>query len=105
MGHMHHHQPEKQPDEEAPATTATGMEHKDNEHKDHEHISHQNVEDLEANTNAEHEIHHDSSNGHKKHEMTMHDIHMHDMGGPPRPTWVTVAIGVSHCGAGCVLGM
>jgi hypothetical protein len=36
--------------------------------------------------------------------MSMHDIHMHDMGGPPRPLWATVLIGVSHCGAGCVIG-
>lgn len=29
--------------------------------------------------------------------------HMHDMSGD-RPMWTTVMIGVSHCGAGCVLG-
>lgn len=28
--------------------------------------------------------------------------HMHDMGGD-RPMWATIMIGVSHCGAGCVL--
>jgi hypothetical protein len=40
----------------------------------------------------------------QKHDMSMHDIHMHDMGGPPRPLWATILVGVSHCGAGCVLG-
>jgi hypothetical protein len=46
----------------------------------------------------------DTSAKPQKHKMTMHDIHAHDMGGPPRPMWGTVLIGVSHCGAGCVLG-
>ncbi|KAL9106713.1 MAG: hypothetical protein Q9227_008282 [Pyrenula ochraceoflavens] len=32
-------------------------------------------------------------------------MHMHhDMGNNSRPMWATVLIGVSHCGAGCVLG-
>ncbi len=42
---------------------------------------------------------HDHGNSHNMHSMK----HMH-MIDPNRPTWATVLIGVSHCGAGCVLG-
>jgi len=49
---------------------------------------------------------HDASN--TTHEMTMESKghNMHDMHAPSPdvPFWVTVAIGVMHCGAGCVLG-
>jgi hypothetical protein len=34
----------------------------------------------------------------------MHDMHAMHHASPDRPFWVAVAIGVSHCGAGCVLG-
>lgn len=65
----------------------------------HDHHGHEN-----GNTLADHSMDHANHDDHQKHEMSMHDIHMHEMEGPSRPTWVTVLIGVSHCGAGCVLG-
>ena len=47
-----------------------------------EHVSHQASESEIENGNSEHHCHDDSS----------------------RPMWATVLVGVSHCGAGCVLG-
>ncbi|KAF2101665.1 hypothetical protein NA57DRAFT_35704 [Rhizodiscina lignyota] len=62
--------------------------------------------------------HHGGHNHHDEHHMALeeqmhsdhdahagHNMHSH-MHGPSadRPMWATVLIGVSHCGAGCVLG-
>jgi len=57
--------------------------------------------------------HHDHGDNHMQtpiggskdnmHSMNHMGGHMH-MIDPNRPTWATVLIGVSHCGAGCVLG-
>jgi hypothetical protein len=104
--------------------TSTAMDHSGQEHHSHDHghsASHHSehtaaehakqtqasshaepthATDPEHGTGASHS-HHDPA---QKHEMSMHDIHMHDMGGPPRPLWATILIGVSHCGAGCVIG-
>lgn len=118
MSHMNHEKMTTDgPEEASNPEQATGhnMEHDGHnmEHEGHnmEHDGH-NVE--QDSHNMEHQGHNmthngqnmadDGHEGHQKHEMSMHDIHMHDMGGPPRPLWATVLIGVSHCGAGCVLG-
>jgi hypothetical protein len=49
--------------------------------------------------------HHDHAMMHGDHDhsnmQSMNHMHMID---PNRPMWATVLIGVSHCGAGCVLG-
>src|ERR1700761_9439808 len=109
--HMHHEKAVTDPEDNAPAESAPEMQHHDHAHMDHEnqHKEHDMSHDHQAGhtmPQSEHAGHdgHGSHGGHQKHEMTMHDIHMHDMGGPPRPFWATVLIGVSHCGAGCVLG-
>jgi hypothetical protein len=76
-------------------------EHAAADHAEHMHHSeHAHAPDPEKDAGADHSHHHPA----QKHEMSMHDIHMHDMGGPPRPLWATVLVGVSHCGAGCVIG-
>lgn len=43
--------------------------------------------------------------GHDMHRMnSMNMVHAMHGPSPDRPMWATVAIGVSHCGGGCVLG-
>jgi hypothetical protein len=109
MSHMDHsqHMSHEQHDHSVPAT---GEHHMD-------HSMHSGDPEKDPSQGAHHG--HMSSAGHEEHEkhsitkgdsktqktkLSTHDIHMHDMGGPPRPMWATVLVGVSHCGAGCVLG-
>jgi hypothetical protein len=88
----HHHAGMNMKEEEATHDVEKDMEH--SAHHDHSAMQHNNGHDHSAMNH--------SSNGH---EITSHDIHMHHMPGDvPRPTWATILIGVSHCGAGCVLG-
>jgi hypothetical protein len=98
-GHMHHHH-----DEEKEVDSTHHNHEVDNsghEHHDQSHgMSSQEVHDQHKN----HPISAPQPETPQTHEMTLKDIHMHDMGGPPRPFWATLMIGISHCGAGCVLG-
>jgi hypothetical protein len=72
------------------------------EHHDHMHAHHDaQLSGHDMHNMGGHETH--NMTGHDMHNMTGHNTHMHDMGGD-RPMWATVFIGVSHCGAGCVLG-
>lgn len=69
------------------------------EHSDHAHAHDDSMtKDLEKNEAAR-----DAPKEHKHDMHNMNGHHMHDMGGD-RPMWATVFVGVSHCGAGCVLG-
>jgi hypothetical protein len=77
--------------------TAHNVSHGD--HQDNVHADHNPMITDSANHGASHDVHKDHM--HDMHNMSGH--HMHDMGGD-RPFWATVFIGVSHCGAGCVLG-
>jgi len=56
------------------------------------------------NDEEEHNILNDKQTQHSNHasENDTSDMHMHH--DSSRPIWVTVIVGVSHCGAGCVLG-
>jgi hypothetical protein len=74
-------------------------------HHDGHHTAHEEHHDhIDAHNDA-HQVGHDmhDMSGHDMHNMAGHNMHMHDMGGD-RPMWATVFVGVSHCGAGCVLG-
>jgi hypothetical protein len=72
------------------------------EHHDHSHSHHDSMatDSVGAPSEMPKEHMHDM---HNMHNMGGHNMHMHDMGGD-RPMWATVFVGVSHCGAGCVLG-
>ncbi|KAF2663893.1 hypothetical protein BT63DRAFT_430142 [Microthyrium microscopicum] len=93
MGHQHHAGMAMK-DEEAGSNTENDMEH----HHGHDHAA------MEHST-MDHSTMDHSAVDHSAPEMTTHDIHMHHMpGDKDRPLWATILIGVSHCGAGCVLG-
>ena len=106
--HMHH----------ASSETSPHPPHHDIEKQSGEHDAHTNGHHSDHANHAEHQTakmhaHHDPIAPHDEAHENMHDIHnmagheeghmMHDMMGD-RPMWAVVFIGVSHCGAGCVLG-
>jgi len=99
---MHHHHVSED-SSSPPADTDTDIEKRGSDpirqHHDPEN-SHENHESHDAM--QMHDQHENPKHDHSKHNMSGHE-HMHDMGGD-RPIWATVFIGVSHCGAGCVLG-
>ena len=69
------------------------------EHQHREHMGHEHTLAPSSTGDSPNEQDMEKQNG----AMSQHGHHMHDMSGD-RPMWATVAIGVSHCGAGCVLG-
>jgi len=93
------------PGEKSSHSHSHGHDHSQMDHSHMEHGSHNAGHD---HAKMEHEAPDEMKESHEmssKHDMgNMHS--MHDMHGPSpdRPMWVTVCIGVSHCGAGCVLG-
>ena len=102
---MHHMAYEEKKDEEAASSTPIPGA----EHQHHGETNPESMQHAEHFMHAEHSMHAEHANQPESappqhHQMTMAQIHMHDMGGPPRPLWVSIATGVSHCGAGCVLG-
>lgn len=76
----------------------------------HHHMDSQPSQDPEhAMSHGEHDHgrhmdHRQTHNGHSMERMNSRDMSMMRMMDPNRPFWATVLIGVSHCGAGCVLG-
>lgn len=85
------------------ASTSLGKDEATPEHSNG--LDEQMVHDMEQHDHQ----HHDHTMMHGDHEhgnmpsMNHMGGHMH-MIDPNRPTWATVLISVSHCGAGCILG-
>jgi hypothetical protein len=75
------------------------MDHSKMDHSqmDHGHTGHGNTHN--QNHASEYEVEKQASKAERDHNM--HAMHHYS---PDRPLWATVAVGVSHCGAGCVLG-
>lgn len=107
--HRQHHAPVDGGD----TNTETHMHHGTNEHGGH-HEGH-NMEMDHSQVIHPHMVHSQmdhsqmdhSQMDHSQHQAQSHNAHaMHNMHAPSpdRPMWATVAVGVMHCGAGCVLG-
>jgi hypothetical protein len=98
MDHSHHKMHEHNSDP---------TEHQHEHHAEHHPVAAEGSapDDLEKHQDHQNQHGMDSSHTASK-EPTDGGNHMmhHHMDDPNRPFWATVLIGVSHCGAGCVLG-
>lgn len=88
MLHEHmHHQTATQHSQQHESVVTSG---------DHDHSQHMDHHQASAQTQL--------NMPHIGHSMSRMDSNRMRMDDPNRPFWATVLIGVSHCGAGCVLG-
>lgn len=67
-------------------------------------MKHQMTDELNTHEMHNHEMHNHEMHDHEAHQMTHGNGQMHMHGGPGVPFAISVLIGTSHCGAGCVLG-
>jgi hypothetical protein len=65
-------------------------------------MKHQMADEQHTHEMHSHEMHDHQMQDHEAHQMTHGNGQMH--GGPGVPFAISVLIGTSHCGAGCVLG-
>ena len=87
------------------------LEHMAHDMEQHDSQQHSNamMHGDHGHSNQDHGHHHENHHMHTPEVGSKHNMNsMNHMGGhmidPNRPTWATVLISVSHCGAGCVLG-
>jgi hypothetical protein len=111
MDHDHQHMEEMKQGDEEKVMEAGGdghhmdstMDHSqmDHAHMDHSKMDHSNMDHAHMDhSKMEHSV------GHSKMDHTTmdHSAHAGHSMGAGLPFWAIVLIGVSHCGAGCVLG-